>query len=195
MSVSLCLVVVCPLLCPVLSSGRTGPELVFHNLHEPASLQHALSPHRAQIQTTMPLQRRQSFSDEFGLLDKDGDGVITAEELGFALRARSPEVSAEAASTWANGVLRLHDRDGSGKLDRVEFAAFMNGRHEKLRAAFDQLDHSHTVCSHLGAERFCGTLMPRVFLLVLCWQGLMLSATCCMLCVRAASRRKICDGA
>lgn len=91
-----------------------------------------------------PLKRQASFSDEFSNLDYDGDGHITKAELVKALRTRSTDISAEAAASWADGIMRLYDRDGSGSLERAEFAAFMNARHDRLRAIFDALDHSKT---------------------------------------------------
>lgn len=94
--------------------------------------------------------RRQSFSEEFSHLDYDGDGHITKAELVMALRKRSKEVSAEVAASWAEGIMRLYDRDGSGSLERAEFAAFMNARHDKLRAIFDALDHSKT--NHINID-------------------------------------------
>ena len=92
----------------------------------------------------MPLRRRQSFSDEFSLLDKDGDGSLSKEELIAALQAKVPDISPSAAHAWANGVMRLYDRDDNGRLDRLEFASFMNQRQELLEAIFDELDASNT---------------------------------------------------
>ena len=68
----------------------------------------------------MPLKRQNSWSDEFTLLDRDGDGNITKEELTLALQKRLPEISQSAAKTWADGVMRLYDKDNNGLLEKAE---------------------------------------------------------------------------
>ena len=68
----------------------------------------------------MPLKRQKSWSDEFMLLDRDNDGTITKDDLITALQKRLPEISNTAANTWADGVMRLYDKDSNGLLEKSE---------------------------------------------------------------------------
>jgi len=88
------------------------------------------------------LTRRRSFTDEFDTFDADGDGVITKDELIMALRKRLPGATAAQVDAWAVGVMRAHDRDHNGSLDRKEFATMMNSRYDELLHIFSKLDKS-----------------------------------------------------
>ena len=91
-----------------------------------------------------PLQRRATFSEDFNSLDADGDQALNKEELVGALMRRLPGIPETEAEWWAQSLLRTYDKDGSGSLDRTEFAAFMNSRYDELQRIFDELDVSKT---------------------------------------------------
>lgn len=91
-------------------------------------------------QRARSLRRRQSFTEEFRVIDDDGDGSLTIVELTNAMLRRHPQASAAEARSWAEGIIRVYDADGNGRLDRREFQAFMNERYETLRKTFDALD-------------------------------------------------------
>lgn len=58
----------------------------------------------------------------FGLVDADGDGRISAEELVRLMEVLGQPITMEAAQA---GVTRL-DQDGDGLIDVEEFGAFLN---------------------------------------------------------------------
>jgi len=100
------------------------------------------------------------LSSIFQALDKDGDGTVTAEEMGVALK----EIKGfeDATDQDVKELLSRFDPDGSGTISLIEFSKVM-GQHFKatdteamfvklmgravklgfsLRQCFDELDHS-----------------------------------------------------
>merc|ERR1712113_464151 len=66
----------------------------------------------------------------FNLMDRDGDGSITREELklayaGVLLTAGEP-VDAKRVSSWAKRNFKKYDEDGSGAIDVVEFKKLLS---------------------------------------------------------------------
>merc|ERR550537_1984237 len=59
----------------------------------------------------------EEFKEAFALFDKDGDGTITADELGVVMRSLGRNPTHEDLVTMVNEV----DDDGSGKIEFPEF--------------------------------------------------------------------------
>src|SRR3989338_3689092 len=78
----------------------------------------------------------------FNMFDKDGDGTITAEELGLVLR----ELGQNPSQAQLNEMIKGVDKDGSGSIEFEEFLQMCqqktdaNGEEEELRAAFKVFD-------------------------------------------------------
>ena len=62
-------------------------------------------------QRARSLRRRQSFTEEFRVIDDDGDGSLTIVELTNAMLRRHPQASAAEARSWAEGIIRVYDAD------------------------------------------------------------------------------------
>ncbi|KAL3752230.1 hypothetical protein ACJRO7_012960 [Eucalyptus globulus] len=76
------------------------------------------------------------FQGAFGLLDKDGDGHITAKDVGTLMRAFG-QVPTEVG---LQGMFDKVDADRDGAIDFQDFIEFMAGRMEGLKEAFRCLD-------------------------------------------------------
>ncbi|HEY6794953.1 MAG TPA: EF-hand domain-containing protein [Kineosporiaceae bacterium] len=61
------------------------------------------------------------FEATFTTIDKDGDGLITADEITAMLAAMGQPLSNDAAST----MLGFIDADGDGKVTRDELKAYL----------------------------------------------------------------------
>ena len=83
-------------------------------------------------------EHRQAFK----MFDKDGDGTITAEELGLVLR----ELGQTPTQAQLNEMIKGVDKDGSGSIEFEEFLQMLaqktdaHGEEEELRAAFKVFD-------------------------------------------------------
>lgn len=83
-------------------------------------------------------EHRQAFS----MFDKDGDGQITAEELGHVLRQLGQYPTKEQLQEMIRGV----DKDGNGSIEFSEFLQMCqqksdtNAEEAELKAAFDVFD-------------------------------------------------------
>ena len=64
------------------------------------------------------------FNRLFDIFDDNSDGFITHDEIKTVFRALGQQLSDE--EVW--GIIRAADRDGNGKLDRVEYLNMMNQR-------------------------------------------------------------------
>jgi len=90
----------------------------------------------------MTEEQKNEFKEAFALFDKDGDGSITAIELGEVMRKLGQEPSNEELTDMVNEV----DVDGNGQIDFDEFC-FMMGKKlsdgdndEELKEAFKVFD-------------------------------------------------------
>ncbi|GAU11626.1 hypothetical protein TSUD_346180 [Trifolium subterraneum] len=78
------------------------------------------------------------FLEDFSLLDKDGDGCITIEELGTAMRSLDENPTLEELQIMVNEV----DTNGNGTIEFGEFLNFMARKmketeaEEELKEAF-----------------------------------------------------------
>jgi len=63
----------------------------------------------------------EEFHEAFSLFDKDGDGTITAEELGIVMRSLGRKPTMEELHTMINEV----DEDGNGSIEFPEFLKLM----------------------------------------------------------------------
>ncbi|KAJ2693957.1 hypothetical protein H4218_005815 [Coemansia sp. IMI 209128] len=89
-----------------------------------------------------PEDKMAEYKEAFALFDKDGDGTITAKELGEVLKASGHA----ATETDLRDMVNEIDADGNGTIDLQEFIALME-RHssksceqEELREAFKVFD-------------------------------------------------------
>jgi calmodulin len=82
------------------------------------------------------------FKEAFALFDKDGDGSITAKELGTVMKSLGQTPSEEDIANMIKEV----DEDGNGKIDFNEFYSLMQKRmkdtdiEEELMEAFKVFD-------------------------------------------------------
>lgn len=93
-------------------------------------------------------ERLDEIHRTFALFDRDGDGSISAEELGLVLEALGQPVTAAEL----HAMVRTLDIDESGTIELAEFAALLiptdasvsdvTGE-DDLRAAFADLDRNH----------------------------------------------------
>ncbi|KAJ2056091.1 hypothetical protein GGI17_006372 [Coemansia sp. S146] len=87
-------------------------------------------------------EQRAEYEEAFALFDKDGDGSITAKELGAVLKAAGQNPSDEELKDMVNEL----DADGNGKIDFEEFLTLMrrhspeNNEEDELRDAFNIFD-------------------------------------------------------
>jgi Ca2+-binding EF-hand superfamily protein len=63
------------------------------------------------------------YESTFNLVDTDGDGLLSAEEMQSVMKALGEEVTAERADT----IVKTIDTDGDGRISLEEFATFMEG--------------------------------------------------------------------
>ncbi|MFW5419840.1 EF-hand domain-containing protein [Nocardiopsis sp. CNT-189] len=63
------------------------------------------------------------FAPTFSLVDADGDGLISAEELTRLMEALGSPCTPERAQE----VVRAMDGDGDGRISLEEFSRFMSG--------------------------------------------------------------------
>eukprot|EP00186_Timspurckia_oligopyrenoides_P003474 CAMPEP_0182444172 /NCGR_PEP_ID=MMETSP1172-20130603/2709_1 /TAXON_ID=708627 /ORGANISM="Timspurckia oligopyrenoides, Strain CCMP3278" /LENGTH=462 /DNA_ID=CAMNT_0024639681 /DNA_START=61 /DNA_END=1449 /DNA_ORIENTATION=- len=75
----------------------------------------------------------------FEMFDRDGSGDVDFKELALGLRLFNPSEGLEGAAMAASVMLLSFDEDDDQKLDRVEFANFLNNFCETLGADFDEL--------------------------------------------------------
>ncbi|KXN66162.1 calmodulin [Conidiobolus coronatus NRRL 28638] len=82
------------------------------------------------------------FKEAFSLFDKDGDGMITAKELGTVMRSLGQNPTEAELHDMINDV----DADGSGTVDFPEFLTLMARNmknadsEEEIREAFKVFD-------------------------------------------------------
>ncbi|EDR09945.1 uncharacterized protein LACBIDRAFT_318309 [Laccaria bicolor S238N-H82] len=79
-----------------------------------------------------------SYREAFSLFDKDGDGTITAKELGIVMRSLGQNPTEAELQDMVNEV----DKDGNGTIDFEEFLDMMSrnavdeNAEEEMRQAF-----------------------------------------------------------
>lgn len=79
-----------------------------------------------------------SYREAFSLFDKDGDGTITAKELGVVMRSLGQNPTEAELQDMVNEV----DKDGNGTIDFEEFLDMMSrnsmdeNAEEEMRQAF-----------------------------------------------------------
>lgn len=64
------------------------------------------------------------YAETFGLIDANGDGLISASELVRLMEAMGDEVTQEAADK----TVQLMDSDGDGQISLEEFAGYLASR-------------------------------------------------------------------
>jgi len=89
-----------------------------------------------------------SLRDSFNLMDTDGNGVITKEEL-LAAFEEAPPPGITNVTEWVQDIFDELDSDGSGELEFTEWEAaamrsFTSISEEAMRAAFHVLDTDHS---------------------------------------------------
>ncbi|XP_052805416.1 calmodulin-like isoform X2 [Mya arenaria] len=89
------------------------------------------------------------YREAFSLFDKDGDGMITTQELGTVLKSLCQKPTDNELKDMINEV----DLDGNGTIDFDEFLAMMTNKmiegdnEDELRGTF-RIKQSHCVTSH-----------------------------------------------
>lgn len=73
--------------------------------------------------TRLDAEQLEELREAFNLFDKDGDGTITANELGKAMEILGQHPTAEELEILINSV----DKDDNGVIDFDEFADLMKG--------------------------------------------------------------------
>lgn len=90
----------------------------------------------------LPEDQIAEFQEAFSLLDKDGDGCITFEELASAIKSLDQNPTEEEIRNMINEV----DLDGNGTIEFLEFLKLMatkmkeNEAQEELKEAFKVFD-------------------------------------------------------
>jgi len=90
------------------------------------------------------LTKQHTIEETFSVIDKDGDGKITVEELAQLFNTLHYEVSIEEASEIINNL----DTNSDGMLDIDEWTSIMRSTisdkpdvyHKQLKAAFNRID-------------------------------------------------------
>ncbi|KAJ1913582.1 hypothetical protein IWQ60_009151 [Tieghemiomyces parasiticus] len=72
------------------------------------------------------LEQNKELKDSFALFDRNGDGKITLEELGEAMKAIGQDLSSADLKATMNKV----DSDGDGQIDYNEFVIMMTTAEE-----------------------------------------------------------------
>jgi len=91
---------------------------------------------------TLTEEQMAEFEEAFRLFDKDGDGKITAKELGIVMRGLDQNPTETELSDMINEV----DTDGNGMIDFQEFVVMMQkkkssmNKGDELREAFKMFD-------------------------------------------------------
>ncbi|ESR46184.1 hypothetical protein CICLE_v10004033mg [Citrus x clementina] len=89
----------------------------------------------------LPEDQIAEFQEAFSLLDKDGDGCITFEELASAIKSLDQNPTEEEIRNMINEV----DLDGNGTIEFLEFLKLMatkmkeNEAQEELKEAFKMI--------------------------------------------------------
>ncbi|KAL9450823.1 hypothetical protein AB3S75_012542 [Citrus x aurantiifolia] len=90
----------------------------------------------------LPEDQIAEFQEAFSMLDKDGDGCITFEELASAIKSLDQNPTKEELRNMINEV----DLDGNGTIEFLEFLKLMatkmkeNEAQEELKEAFKVFD-------------------------------------------------------
>ena len=63
------------------------------------------------------------YESTFNLVDTDGDGLLSAQEMQSVMKALGEDITAERADT----IVKTIDTDGDGRISLEEFATFMEG--------------------------------------------------------------------
>jgi Ca2+-binding EF-hand superfamily protein len=101
----------------------------------------------------------------FELLDKDGDGSLSAVELADGLRKVRGDVNFEQSIALAMERVAEFDKDGDGKFKMSEFQSYVDTLCEALGANFHELSEMliiAVVFNHFGnddVEEFAATMM------------------------------------
>ena len=70
-----------------------------------------------------------AIGDTFNLLDKDGDGELSADELKVAITKILKRVSSEEE---AKNIVQILDRDQDGKVSVIELLQYVESRKKKI---------------------------------------------------------------
>ena len=87
-------------------------------------------------------QQVAEFKEAFEIFDQDGDGSISASELGNVMQSLGIQITQTELEDMINDV----DADGNGSIDFPEFVALMSKKmtetetREELKAAFSHFD-------------------------------------------------------
>ncbi|TMS35656.1 hypothetical protein L596_003015 [Steinernema carpocapsae] len=92
--------------------------------------------------TREPVRLLEEFKEAFELFDKDGDGRITADELGTVMESLGQNPSRQELQDMVNEI----DEDGNGTIELEEFVRMMSRKvlesenERELREAFQVFD-------------------------------------------------------
>merc|ERR1719498_2048925 len=96
----------------------------------------------------------EEFKEAFALFDKDGDGTITADELGVVMRSLGRNPTREELEAMIAEV----DEDGSGEIEFPEFIKLMASKLqdtdsiEEMREAFNVFDRDKEMIQEADAD-------------------------------------------
>jgi Ca2+-binding EF-hand superfamily protein len=74
--------------------------------------------------TLSPVTTPQDYATTFGILDTDGDGLISATELKALMLALGEDITDDAAVA----AVRIMDEDGDGLISLDELAGYLSSR-------------------------------------------------------------------
>jgi Ca2+-binding EF-hand superfamily protein len=99
------------------------------------------------------------LQEAFSIFDKNGDGALSAEEIGALLEALGTSFDLEQIRT---AMMKI-DEDGNGEIDFQEFLEMMKRKRKKATSYEDDLKAAFAVFDKDGDGDISGVEIGRVF--------------------------------
>jgi len=98
-----------------------GKDVQFDSID--ALLQHCAVKQEATVANNLTRQAKVELINTFKRIDLDGDGFISPEEMRVALKAMSPEASADEIEAVFQNTFEAADKNSDGFIDLYEFSS------------------------------------------------------------------------